>query len=456
MTSSNTVAIDISDSGILISNGNNILIDSPSCALINSDNSIILGHAALEQAHLRPHEISNNYWTQLSSKSNTKYSINNAEIAYRHLAFAWQQVNLINTDAILIVPNTFSKQDLGLLLGICNNLSIPVFALLSNAVLALRKRVSNCKIIYLDIMQQNIVLNEIDHDEKTVAVKQVKKTLPYGKEKLVANIANNIAKIFIHKTRFDPMHSADDEQRFFDALPQWLSQFENRSVVECTFESNSLQYKVNLSKEDIADANQLAFNEIALSLTALLPSSINNTLIICSPNSKSVFSLIDFLNALPGCAVELLAKNSLAEQALMLKNTQLSRQNKVHYTTSIDWHTTSSFDKISFNKKSLRHLDDIPTHILFNDYAYSLAGDTFINKISNTSEASVSNTRGKKVICKITNSGYLKEITKLNATKIKLNNNYIEKNSYISIGDKLSIENNISEFRFIKVNKYET
>jgi len=455
MSSSTTLVIDISDSGILISNSEKILIDSPSCALIDSDNSIIIGQTALAQAHLRPLDTCTSYWTQLTQNSTTKYVVSHAEIAYRHLALVWKQLALDNADAIIIVPNTYSKQALGLLLGICNKLSISIFALLSNSVLAHRNPSTPCIAIHLDIMQQNIVLNEIEHDDKKVSAKQVNKTLPYGLDKLNTNIAKSIAKKFIQKTRYDPLHSAEDEQEFFNALPQWLAQLKHDDTLECTLNSNAHNYKINLTRDDVADANQLAFNEIALSLSSLLQNNESNILIICSPNCKNVFSLIEFLKSLPGCAVSLLDKNSLAEQALSLKDHVLHKQQQVHYTTSLNWHENTSNVEIQFNEKSLRHLNSIPTHILFDHNAYFLTEETFINNIKDTNKISMSNRNNDHAICKIATNGYLKEISKLNSTKVKINNELIEENCFVSLGDTLSIGDSNLEYRFIKVTKYE-
>lgn len=456
MVSFSTVVIDIYDSGILISNGEKVLIDSPSCAIIDTDYSIIIGDSALQQVHLRPYESSTTYWTNLSTNSDTKNIVSNAEIAYKHLALAWEQADLQNTNAILIVPNTFNKQDLGLLLGICKKISIPIFALMSNTVLALRNSVQNCKTIYLDILQQKIVLNEIDHDDKTVSARQVTKTLPYGLEKLAANLAKTVAKKFVHETRFDPMHSAEDEQRFYNALPQWLTLLNHTDTVECNLESNTSHYKITITKNDIAPVNQLAFNEIALSLSALLPNDDCNMFIICSPYCNKVFSLIEFLSSLPGCAVTLLEKTSLAKQALSLKDYIPTKEEQVHYTTSLNWQDYVSRADIKFNDKSLKHLDSIPTHILFKHVAYSLADDTFINKINKTSELSVSNKSSDDVACKVSSNGYLKEISKLNTANILLNNVTVATSCFVSIGDVLSITNVEEEFRFIKVNTYET
>ncbi len=456
MNPAETVVVEISSSGILIHNEIEILVDSPSCALINSDYSIDIGRHALEQAHLRPLDVSTNYWEQLTQNSSTKYSVSNAEIAYKHLTLAWEQLNLQNAEVIIIVPNTFNKQDLGLLLGICNKLSISIFALLSNAVLALKHHVPECKVIHLDILQNIIVFNEIEQDETSVSAKQAKRILPYGLETLNGNIAKNIADKFVHETRYDPIHSVEEEQAFFNALPQWLAKLQQAGSIECILKSKLHTYKINLKKEDIIDANQLAFNEIALTLSALLPEESKNILIICSPNSGNVFNLTDFLNTLPGCAVKILDKASLSKRALLLKDTILSKQKQVLYTTSLNWHKNYENSKIIFNTKSLHHLDNIPTHILFNNIAYSLDQDTYINLIENTMNLSISKTHSNGVVCKIKNKGYIKEIIKLSSINLSINNKEMEKSYSISIGDNIKIENNKSEFKFIKVNRYET
>ena len=77
-----TIVIDLYDIGVLVSDGSQVLIDSASCALIESYESIIIGEPARQQARLRPREISTQFWGQLSSSSNTKLVVSNAELAF--------------------------------------------------------------------------------------------------------------------------------------------------------------------------------------------------------------------------------------------------------------------------------------------------------------------------------------------------------------------------------------
>ncbi|MEM7402195.1 MAG: hypothetical protein AAF304_09635, partial [Pseudomonadota bacterium] len=79
-TNASTVAIELYDSGVRISNGEQILADSPSYALIEAD-VVEVGEAAKHQAHLRPREISTHFWAALTASSTTKHILSHAEIA---------------------------------------------------------------------------------------------------------------------------------------------------------------------------------------------------------------------------------------------------------------------------------------------------------------------------------------------------------------------------------------
>lgn len=448
------VVIDIYDSGVLVSDGKQILADSASCALIESSNRIIVGSAAQQQAHLRPREVSTNYWSSLSSKSETRYAISNAEIAYIHLQQVWKQANVQDHGVLISVPNTFSKSDLGLLLGITEKLSIPVRGIACNAVLAQSAPLQNCVVIFLDLQQTSLTLSEIIHNENEISVDGPKKVFNYGLQTLQYNIAESIAKKFIADTRFDPLHLAEDEQQFFNILPAWLSALNSAGHIDCKVSTDTHQHSIRLEKQHLNQTNNVLFNHLSSYLSMEYHNQDAIT-IICSATCKDVYGLVDFLQKLPGCAIKILNKQSIVKQFLLQQAQVQTQDQQIHYTTSLICNKNITPIDLNFSTGSLSELRASPTHILINDQAHLLKDALYLVKNSHGNSLTIKRINSEHAICKITKTGFHISIEALSNDTFKLNNSTIDDNKTIQIGDCLNVEGYLNNARFIKVNKHE-
>ena len=448
------VIIELYDSGVRISDGENILANSVSCALIESDNTILVGEQAEHQAHLRPRESSINFWSRLSENSDTKHVVSNAEIAYSHLEHIWSSTNYSHQSVILITPIHLDKHDLGLLLGICKKLSINVAGIVCNATLAMQQPAKDCKAVFLDLLQQQLAVTEIIQNDTDISLKQPSRILDYGLQNFIQNCAKTIAKKFIAETRFDPLHAADDEQHFFDKLPLWLASLSKKDSIECKLSSVEKHYTIHVEHEYLQTANGQLFEEIAAHLNVLFHNH-SNIAIFCSSNCKQVFGLHEFLTYLPGCAIVQLEEISLAEQALRCRDEIITGE-QIHYTNSLSWQDPSNSFSLDFTSGRLSNLSNIPTHILVNDHAYSLQQELFIANSSVSSEPRILLEKSPDSLCKIFTNGLSIEVHVFGKRSINLNNNLIETVSTANIGDVLNTKDSEINCQFIKVVNNET
>jgi len=447
------VIIEFYDSGVRISDGEAILSDSVSCALIESNNTILVGEQAELLKHLRPRESSTHFWGKLSETSDTKHVISNVEIAYRHLEYIWYSGKFTKQDAILVTPVTLDKHDLGLLLGICKKLSINVVGIVCNAALAMQHPANDCKAVYLDLLLKQFAITEIIQNKAGISLKQPSRILDCGLQHFVQNCANIIAKKFIAETRFDPLHSASNEQQFFDKLPLWLSTLSEKDSIECKLATDEKNFFIHISNEYLQTANRRLFDDIASHLNVLFHNH-NNIAIFCSSACKKVFGLQEFLTSLPGCAIVQLDEVSLAEQA-MHRADEIIIGEQVHYVNAISWQDNATPASLEFSSGKLSNLSNIPTHILISGHAYSLGQDIFIAASDDDAEPRIMLEKTHDSLCKITTNSLGVEIQVFNNQSIVLNQCLVETVSAVKIGDILRVKDFEKDYPFIKVVSHE-
>lgn len=443
------VIIEFYDSGVRISDDENILANSASCALIEADSSILIGEQAEHQAHLRPRESSTLFWSDLSAQSDTKHSISNAEIAYRHLEYLWNKADCSTQDTILVTPATLDKHDLGLLLGICKKLSINVAGIVCNATLAMRQPANNCKAVFLDLLQQKLAVTEIIQNTSGLSLKQPSHILNYGLQNFIQSFAKTIAKKYISETRFDPLHTAKDEQQFFDKLPLWLSSLNEKDSIECKLTSDDKSFTIHVDNEFLQSANEVLFKEVSAHLNVLFHNH-ESIAIFCSSNCKQVFGLHKFLVGLPGCAIIQLDENSLAQQALSCSDEIITGE-QIHYVKALSWQENSAGDNLTFTSGRLSNLSSIPTHILINGHAYSLQQSVYIANSSVSAEPRIMLERTPDSLCKIFTNHSSVEVQVFDNKQISLNKQQVETISAANIGDILNVEGYMLDCQFIKV-----
>ena len=130
-----TLAIDINDASLVVAHEGEVLAREPGYALVE-DGRIVTGTEALRQARVKPRQVSSRYWTNLSVNSNTAgvEGVDSAsELAHAQLKTLWDQIADKTHDVVLIVPNHYTREQLGVLLGLAQEIGIQVNGMLSSA-----------------------------------------------------------------------------------------------------------------------------------------------------------------------------------------------------------------------------------------------------------------------------------------------------------------------------------
>jgi len=225
-------AIELNDASVALARDGVLRAQSPGYALIEQD-VLLVGEPALRQARLKPRMISTRFWDRLSTDPvfpamPTRVSF--ADLARAHLSHVWAQGGHNTGGLILVVPGYFERRQLGLLLGIAEQLALPVCGMVDSGLAACSPHAEDGLIVHVDIHLHRSVITGIEvHDE---AHRIFYRSLEgHGLVQLFDGWVRLIADLFVQTTRFDPLHRAESEQAIYDRLPSWLAALKEQDAI---------------------------------------------------------------------------------------------------------------------------------------------------------------------------------------------------------------------------------
>ena len=252
------LGLELSDAGILVAgtepagllkvDGNSV--ESPGFALPEK-NRLTVGGAAERKAHLYPRQILNQFWDQLNIEpleQPNPFAQNHAEIAFEHFARIWQTVKHHGKEMVIAVPGFYTREHLGFILGISQELGIPLKGFVPLAVAAVPERLPEGLLLHLDLHLHRFEVTRLERAEQLNRKDSISAE-GNGLSKLYRRWVDAIAEEFVRSTRFDPLHRAATEQELYDRLPGILTQLCRNPDVYFEMTGGSKVYHVTLTRD---------------------------------------------------------------------------------------------------------------------------------------------------------------------------------------------------------------
>jgi len=217
-------AIELNDAAVALARDGSLLAQSPGFALFEGD-TLLVGDDALRQARLKPRMVNSLFWERLGNEAIVPGFPNGetyADLVRAHMARVWTLAGAGVDGLILVVPGHFDRQRLGLLLGIAEQLALPVRGMVDSALVAAGRLADESLVVHVGIHLHRTVVTgiAIGNSARRVFAHSIE---GYGLVRLYDGFLKVIADLFVQTTRFDPLHSASSEQAIFDRLPDWLA-----------------------------------------------------------------------------------------------------------------------------------------------------------------------------------------------------------------------------------------
>ena len=247
-----TLAIDINDANLIVADESGILAMEPGYALV-SGGGVQTGDEAYAQARIKPRESSNRYWEKLSLEEGSagiEGVSNSAQLAFAQLEDLWKRFGGPDKDALLVVPDYYNREQLGLLLGLAQECGMPVRSLLNAAVAASPRPYAGQQLVYLDAGLHRVSATVLEQSDD-VASGAEKAIDGVGLASLMDLWAKRVAEIFVLSTRFDPFHRAASEQLVYDRLPSWLQNLDEQDRAELRLPHGDKEVSVEVERNQL-------------------------------------------------------------------------------------------------------------------------------------------------------------------------------------------------------------
>ncbi|HNP37590.1 MAG TPA: FHA domain-containing protein [Woeseiaceae bacterium] len=359
---------DINDACITLISKNGTLYNEPGYALLD-DVTLSTGSAAYRMSRLRPRHINAQFWSGLSVDSlpDTRFRhLSAADLVSRQLEQMWQAAPADADRVVIAVPAYMGAEQLGLLLGICNELKLPVAALVDAAVAATRREYVNARPVHIDFSLHTCLLTRMSQAENA----RVEKAAMVEDAGLVAlhdTWIRTVSELFVRQSRFDPLHTADTEQQLLEHLPGWLRVATGGGTVVADLEAAGTTHSAEIEALALVAAAAPHYQRIISQLRTLVRADETPALQL-SDRAAQMPGFADMLKARVGGEVFLLEPGATARGLLGRCRDITVGDGPVSLIRQLPWDQAAvAFELAADNDGGGR-----PSHVLYDNTAYLL------------------------------------------------------------------------------------
>ncbi len=381
------ISLELNDSGILAAAGSppELLVldekvqESPGFALPRKKKGMLVGKAAESKAHYFPRQVLNHFWDQLNTeplKQTGRHSpLSHAEIAYRHLSLIWQQLKPHGDEIVMAVPSFYDRQQLGLVLGIAQELGMPLRGFVPAALAAASRIQPENMLLHLDIHLHRIEVVYLEQSDQ-LTLRDFATSFERGLQRIYRKLVDMIAQEFVRTTRFDPFHKAATEQELYDRLPGIIPHFKTNSSLLFEITGGSSPYSIILKRESIVREAESAYNELLRLIKRMRKKRGKGRTSLALQVSNRLARLPgcrEMLDTLKNAQIIELDRGAAALGALQIWH-RLAEQNNnegVSFFTSRPWQRQQKNNDQGAAAEA--RVPTAPTHLLYRAIAYPIS-----------------------------------------------------------------------------------
>lgn len=443
-----TIAIEFNDAGLVAVGPDGLLGpgagQEPGYAAVNNGLPFF-GTAALRQARLRPRNTWDRFWRELSSDPMSAAAgpcATSADLVHAHLQSLWHGWSAGVTGVIFVVPAYWSQEQLGLLLGIAEELAIPVIGMVDGTVAATRCQYEADELVDIDASLHDVTVTRVKQDGG--AAVDVRQSIDgIGLERLDRACVEHIAACFLKQTRFDPLHDANSEQALHDRLGEWLRSLLRKDSVTATLERGGEEYKAQVRRDDLVAALTSCVEPLMQHLRSRL--TAGHTVAVQVADRLAGFpGIIEAFEQMPQVVTFVLEPAAAARGALSRAGQFAKGNGGVPFKMSLQWDLAAATVAPSGNTVPSPQNEDLPTHILYRGRVYRISHEPLIigSELAEA-EYGICLSAGRQGVsrrhCSVLTGSNGAELVDHSRFGTRLNGHVIDKSAVLRAGDMISV-----------------
>lgn len=365
----NVLAIEISDSGLLVGDGGEWHDVGAGYAIVEGETTLI-GEDARKVARLRPREIRNRFWRDLGNAETPGDGPSAADLACAQLTRIWREHGGGAGEVIFVVPGYFARQGLGLLLGIAGEAGIPARGLVDSSVAATTDPEGARGLLHLDLHLHVAVLANVA-TAGSYRRGDVKLSEGLGIASFEQAWIATIAGAFVRQTRFDPLHHAATEQILFDRLWEWLGLLGDNQELTLAIDHADKQLSATVTRRQILSAVEPQYERLVRLVESARAAAAADALQL-THRVSALPGLAERLSSDTGMDLRSLAPAAALEGAVTRSSSILSPEGSIRFVTTLPLEgATPSADVAP--PTAAADGRNWPTHVLQGSVAHSIS-----------------------------------------------------------------------------------
>lgn len=362
------LAAHINDAAISVLDASRVLYREPGFALLD-DEQLSVGTAAYSQARFKPRRIQRQFWSNLGTDLIAERPFEHlspADLVSRQLERIWEQVRGSGDRLVVAVPPYMGTSHLSLLLGIAEELRVPIAGLVDAAVAATRREYKGAVPVHVDLSLHSAMLTRI---AQTGQARADRAEIIDGSGVLALYDAwiAAIAEAFVQESRFDPLHTAETEQALYDKLPDWLAAAATRDSVPLEVAYRGIDHRAEIESLELIAAAAPIYHGIVSNVRALYRADEMPALQL-SERAARMPGLADILQARVGGEVFLLEAGASARGLLARWRDNPSGAGAVSLVRHLPWDQAA----VDIQPRESQSGGGRPTHVLVENMAYRI------------------------------------------------------------------------------------
>ena len=410
--------VDLNDAMLRIARGADELLQSPAYATF-VNNQVELGDHGYAHAWLHPRQASNRFWHDLNTAPLTQFGKrvrHHGDLAFLHLQQLRDHAGR-PASAIVVVPGTYQRAQLSLLLGIAEAAGLGVTALVDSAVAA-GATLPPGLFTVAEVLLHQTVLTRIEVTADQVVRRHLEGILGAGLVHFEQLFVRVIVDAFLTRCRFDPLHDARTEQLLHTHLPAWLSLLAEQPEIILTIDHHGVRHQTRLQREALATAAAPLYQQITQRATG------------------SALVIDHRLNTLPGARaglrpLQVLAANAVFAGCVASPDLRdLAPHGGVNLRVSL-----ARAENAPSAIVPPQSVAASPSHLLAQHTAYRLSAQPLYL----TPRGAVHTTRGPEAVCVVLKDPNGAQIEVLDSAQVALNGRVISGHCALAVGDHISV-----------------